>query len=75
MLGTQGLPFLDHYDSPGRAFHSLMTERMSNGNFGKPNVMVPGNPDSPHWRDSAIGHLIMDDHRSVMRTAPVLDKG
>ena len=50
MLGTQGLPFLDHYDSPGRAFHSLMTERMSNGDFGKPMVMLPGNPDSPHWR-------------------------
>jgi hypothetical protein len=36
---------------------------MSNVDFGKPQVMLPGNPDLPAWLEAtlAIGHLIMDD--------------
>lgn len=75
ILDAQGLPFLDHFNQPENAFHSLMTERMKNGDFGKPQTMFPGNPDSPNWRESSIniGHLIMDDPRAAMRTAPVLN--
>jgi hypothetical protein len=74
ILKAQGLPFLDHFNQPDGAFNSLMTERMIDGDFGTPQVMFPGNPDSPNWRESSlsIGHLIMDDPRAVMRSAPVL---
>lgn len=75
ILETQGLPFLDHFNQPERAFNSLMTERMTDGDFGKPHVIFPGNPESPNWRESSlsIGHLIMDDPLAAIRTAPVLN--
>lgn len=74
LMRTQGLPFLDHYNNPERAFSSLMNERMSSVGFGKLDVGLPGNPDSPAWHEAAlgIGHLIMDDPRTMIRTAPVL---
>lgn len=45
---------------PGRAFEALMNERMTNVDFDKPQQMLPGNPDSPAWREASlgIGHLI-----------------
>ena len=75
ILEAQGLPFLDRFNQPEEAFNSLMTERMTDGDFGKPQTIFPGNPDSPNWRKSSlsIGHLIMDDPQAIMRTAPVLN--
>ena len=76
LLGAQGFPFIDHYNDPQEAFASLLNERMSDVNFGKPQVMLPGNPDSPAWHEAtlAIGHLIMDDPRPLIRAAPVLHR-
>jgi len=70
----QGLTFLDRYNDPGRAFDALLSERMRDGDFGQPQVMLPGNPDSRAWRRAAlgIGHLFMDDPRAAIRAAPVL---
>lgn len=75
VLSSQGILFMERFNDPGRAFEALMTERMTDVDFGKPQVMLPGNPDSPAWRQAAlgIGHLVMDDPRTAMRTAPVLD--
>jgi len=74
ILETQGLPFMDHFNDPGRAFRSMMTERMRNGDFGKPSTDFPGNPDSPRWHETsiAIGHLVMDDPQPDISSAPVL---
>jgi hypothetical protein len=71
---AQGLPFLDKFKEPRRAFESLRTERSIDTGFGEPGVQMPGNPDSPRWRDTAlaIGHLFLDDPRTPMRSAPVL---
>jgi hypothetical protein len=76
LLGAQGLPFIDHYNDPERAFASLLNERMSDVDFGKPHIMLPGNPDSPAWHKAAlgIGHLIIDDPRPLIRAAPVLHR-
>jgi hypothetical protein len=41
----QGLTFLDRYNYPGRAFNALLSERMTDGDFGQPQVMLPGNPN------------------------------
>ncbi|MEZ5094841.1 MAG: hypothetical protein R2731_01070 [Nocardioides sp.] len=77
ILEAQGLPFMDHFNQPDRAFNSLMTERMTDGDFGKPRVMFPGNPDSPNWRETSlnIGHLIMDDPRAATESAPIVGAG
>ena len=74
VLSRQGIPFMERFNDPARAFEALMTERMTNVDFGKPQVTLPGNPDSPAWREAAlgIGHLVMDDPRTAMRMAPVL---
>jgi hypothetical protein len=71
---AQGLPFLDKFKEPRRAFESLRTERSTGTGFGEPSVHMPGNPDSPRWRDTAlaIGHLFLGDPRTPMRCAPVL---
>jgi hypothetical protein len=76
LLRAQGLPFMDHYNDPARAFASLLNERMSNVDFGKPQVMLPGNPDSPAWRKATLnlGLLIMDDPQPLIRAAPVLHR-
>jgi hypothetical protein len=77
VLVQQGLTFLDRYNDPARAFDVLMSERMTDGDFGQPQVMLPGNPDSPAWQQAAlrIGHLVMDNPRAAMRAAPVLRQG
>jgi hypothetical protein len=73
-LDRVGLPFMAHYREPAQAFHSLMTERSTDAAFGTPDMMMPGNPDSPSWRDVslAVGHLFLEDPRKAMRVAPVL---
>jgi len=75
ILLAQGLPFLEHFNQPENAFQSLMTERMIDGDFGKPTVIFPGNPDSPNWRESSllIGQLVREDPRAEIRAAPVLE--
>lgn len=74
VLSRHGLPFMDFYGDPVRAFDSLMKDRGYEADFDCASLWMPGNPDSPLWRDAAlgIGHLIMDDPRSAMRVAPVL---
>ena len=74
VLVHQGITFMEPFHDPERAFDALMTERMHNRDFDQPQVMLPGNPDSPAWRDASlrIGQLIMDDPRDAIRTAPVL---
>ncbi len=76
-LQRQGLPFIERYADPVRAFESLLSERGRATNFSTAGVMMPGNPDSPLWRQVAlaIGHLILDDPRPSIRTAPVLADG
>ncbi len=74
LLVRDGLPFLDRYHDPALASKGLMTERWTDVAFDRLGVMMPGNPDSPHWRKTslAIGQLIMDNPREAMRNAPVL---
>lgn len=76
-LEAQGVPFLDKFRQPQHAFESLRTERSTDARFGEPGVQMPGNPDSPTWRNAAlaIGHLFLDDPRTLMRSAPVLQQG
>jgi hypothetical protein len=71
----QALPFLETYGDPDRAFRTLLTQRSSEPSFGRLGVHMPGNPDSPRWREVglAVGHLICDDPRTELRNAPVLD--
>ena len=73
-LVRDGLPLLDHYRDPERAFASLLRERPRDVDFGVPGLTMPGLPDSPRWWETGIeiGRLIMDDPRPVMRCAPVL---
>lgn len=73
-LETQGLPFLDKFKQPRRAFESLRTELSTDTGFGELGIRMPGKPDGPWWRDAAlgIGHLFLDDPRTPMRSAPVL---
>ena len=75
-LEAQGLPFLDTFGQPRSAFESLRTERSTDPRFGLPGVKMPGNPDSSRWREAAlaIGHLFLDDPRTPMRSAPVLQQ-
>lgn len=77
MLSSQGLPFLDRFDEPEQAFRALMNERMHGGDFGTPDIVLPGNPGSPRWRETAlaIGGLVMDDPEPVVAAAPVLAGG
>lgn len=76
-LEAQGLPFLDRFKQPQHAFESLRIGRSIETRFGEPGVRMPGNPDSPRWRSVAlgIGHLFLDDPRTAMRSAPVLQHG
>jgi hypothetical protein len=73
-LESHGLPFIDRFKDPCRAFEALLNETSTRPTFGAPAVQMPGNPDSPQWRDVgvAVGHLILDDPRTPMRDAPVL---
>lgn len=73
-LEAQGLPILEKFGQPQRAFESLLTERSTATRFGEPGIKMPGNPDGPMWRNAAvaIGHLFLDDPRTPMRSAPVL---
>lgn len=77
LLADQGLPFLDRFNEPEEAFRALMNERMHGGDFGMPDVVFPGNPGSPRWRETAlaIGGLLMDDPAPVVAAAPVLAGG
>ncbi|MEQ7129214.1 hypothetical protein ABN034_32440 [Actinopolymorpha sp. B11F2] len=76
-LMSQGLPFIDRFRDPGTAFDALLNETSTRPEFGTSGVHMPGNPDSPRWREVgvAIGHLTLDDPRTPMRTAPVLRGG
>ena len=73
-IATQALPLLDRFSTPRGAFDALLTERSTNADFGVAGVSMPGQPDSPRWRDTcvAIGHLVTDDPRAAMRSARVL---
>ena len=73
-LESQGLPFIERFRDPHRAFDALMTEHSTEPAPGTLGVHMPGRPDSPRWREVGlgIGHLIMDDPRTPMRTAPIL---
>jgi hypothetical protein len=64
-LRGQGLPFIEHYADPVRAFESLLSDRGKATAFGAPGIMMPGNPHSPMWHQAAlaIGHLVLDDPR------------
>jgi hypothetical protein len=75
-LERQGLPFIERFKDPHHAFDALMTELSTDPAFGCLGVQMPGNPDSPRWREVGlgVGHLIMDDPRTPMRTAPVLKR-
>lgn len=74
-IESQGLPFIETFMDPRRAFDALLNERSTEPSFGKLGVQMPGNPDSPRWRDVGlgVGHLILDDPRTPLRSAPVLD--
>ena len=58
------------FKQPQRAFESLRTERSTATGFGELGIRMPGNPDSPMWRDAAlgIGHLFLDDPRTPVRS-------
>ena len=72
-LATSGLTLLDRWREPENAFHDLLNQRSTDVGFNAPGIRMPGAPDSPRWRDTtlAIGHLVTDDPRALMRTAPV----
>jgi len=72
----QGLPFIEHYADPVRAFESLLSERGKATEFGAAGIMMPGNPHAPMWHEAAlaIGHLVLDDPRPGIRAAFVLDR-
>ena len=75
-LASQGIPFMDRLRDPAKAFEALLTETSNDSydTFGALGVMMPGNPGSPHWREtaSAIGRLVIDDPDKAIRAAPVL---
>jgi hypothetical protein len=75
-LRRDGLSFMDYYADPTSAFNSLLTNRSRDVDFGVAGLSMPGNPDSPRWRDTALalGHLIMDNPRPAIWGAPVLTK-
>jgi hypothetical protein len=70
-LQRQGLPFIEHYADPMRAFESLLSERGKATDFGTAGIMMPGNPHSPMWHEAAlaIGHLVLDDPRPRIHAA------
>jgi hypothetical protein len=74
VLIASGLPLLDRFAVPELAYRALLTETSQNPDFGMPGIAMPGAPGSPRWRDTvlAIGHLVVDDPREDLRTAPVL---
>ena len=74
VLIASGLPLLDRFAVPQLAYRALLTQTSRNPNFGVPGIAMPGAPGSPRWRDTglAIGHLVVDDPRADLRTAPVL---
>jgi hypothetical protein len=74
VLVASGLPLLDRFAVPELAYRALLTQTPRNPDFGMPGMAMPGAPDSPRWRDTglAIGHLVVDDPRADLRTAPVL---
>ena len=74
VLVASGLPLLDRFAVPELAYRALLTQTSRNPDFGVPGIAMPGAPDSPRWRDTglAIGHLVVDDPRADLRTAPVL---
>jgi hypothetical protein len=53
-LASQGIPFMDRLRDPAKAFKALLTETSNDGydTFGALGVMMPGNPGSPHWRET-----------------------
>ncbi|MDQ2873637.1 MAG: hypothetical protein M3Y33_01955 [Actinomycetota bacterium] len=73
-LRQLGLPFIERYGDPLRAFSSLLSERAKDADFGAASVMMPGNPGSPRWHQTAlaIGHLILADPRPRINAAPTL---
>jgi hypothetical protein len=73
-LKGQGLPFINRYAAPVRAFRSLLSERGTASGFSRAGVMMPGNPGSPAGASVAlaVGHLILADPRPDIRAAPVL---
>ncbi len=75
-LMVGGLPLLDQLGTPDHAYRMLLTETSRSTGFGTPGLSMPGRPDSPRWRDVtiAIGHLVVDDPRDDMRSAPVLTR-
>ena len=74
VLVASGLPLVDRFAEPELAYRALLTQTSRNPDFGVPGIAMPGAPDSPRWRDTglAIGHLVVDDPRADLRTAPVL---
>lgn len=73
LLGS-ALPIVDRLRDPVQAYRALLTETSRNPDFGRTGLAMPGAPDSPRWRDTtlAIGHLVVDDPRIDIRSAPVL---
>ena len=74
VLVASGLPLLDRFAVPELAYRALLTQTSRNPDVGVPGIAMPGAPGSPRWRDTglAIGHLVVDDPRADLRTAPVL---
>ena len=73
-IAEHGLPLLERFSDPRRAFDALLTERSRNPGFGAAGVTMPGQPGSPRWREVslAVGHLVTPDLRAAMRSASVL---
>jgi hypothetical protein len=73
VLVASGLPLLDRFAVPELAYRALLTETSHHPNFGVLGIAMPGRPGSPRWRETglAIGHLVVEDPRADLETAPV----
>jgi hypothetical protein len=77
MVLRQALPLVDRFTVAPGAFQALLTEASRDPDFGSAGISMPGAPDGPRWREVAlaVGHLVVDNPREYMRTAPVLRAG
>ena len=69
-ITTRGLAVLDRLTDPQHAYAALLSERSTHPTFDGVGLTMPGNPDSPRWRDTtlAIGHQIGADPRTDIQS-------